>query len=174
MSKVFIFDTCALIDFFKYYSNYNRDISDFLVQKIKSEEIIIIDKVEGELKGNGWFKKQIETVKTDFLREKVETNYFPEDLTYKNEKFKGDFDIEKERFLDEYADLYLIELAKHLKQTTLDSQPVIVTNETSNENYNKNLFLKIPTICKDENLEYINIGKFLFNDQEFKIVKKSK
>ncbi|MFP4401825.1 MAG: DUF4411 family protein [Candidatus Nanoarchaeia archaeon] len=171
MSPVFIFDTCALIDYFKYYSNDNKELYSFLLEKIQSEEVVVIDKVEGELVGNDSFKKNIKSVDTNFLSQKVEETFFLEKLAHKNSKFNGVFDSEKKKFLDKYVDLYLIELVKHLEKTRLNVTPIIVTNETTNEKYNKNLFLKIPTICKAEQIKYINISQYLFKYNNFKIIK---
>lgn len=149
MATSYIFDTCAFIDYFKYYSNDNSNIFQFLLDKIESEEVIIIDKVVDELTGNDKFKKKISSkiVQTDFLRKNVD-KYFDKEVVYRNEKFNKDFETEKQKFKDEYADLYLIELCKYLKTNTLNDEIYIVTNETSNERHNSNLFLKIPFFYK--------------------------
>ncbi|MDA3837874.1 MAG: DUF4411 family protein, partial [Candidatus Delongbacteria bacterium] len=140
-----VIDASSLINFFKYYHSFyliNKSdkiifegLFEFLIEKIKNREIIILDKVFDELKYFKYnqFKKAIKeyVIKTLSIFDKVQ------ELTDKyyikgNEKFLNDNKVtiseEIDKFENKYADMYLIAYATQLKEQGNDI--LIISEET--------------------------------------------
>lgn len=170
-----IIDTNSISNFFRYYYFYDNkykkeesklfiDLCNFLVKEINNDNIIVIDKVHNEIKDNWGYKNFIypkiknKIFKTEymFISEITELS---KNVIEKNKNIHSPEVIEAEinKFESEYADLYLI--AYSLKNEDI----ILITDETSNENHNNNLFPKIPILCKKYNIKYDNISYLLFN-----------
>ena len=178
MERKLVIDANSIIIFFRYYcfDKYNsREIYgklfEFIVSKIKSGEIIVIDKVFNELQESQrdttmtTFKKQIkkEVVKTEFLLEKIETLRDRYRITYNEEKFYNDphrLELELQNYLEKYADLYLVSYCKNLEEKGIKA--ILITEETTKPD--KKPIEKIPTICKWKNecIEYRKMPYTLF------------
>jgi len=173
-----IIDNNSLIDFFNYYyfdrDNGNKiytDINEFLFLKIKSEEVIIIDKVFNkeflyidDRKSLKSIKARIRpyVVNTDHLIQEVEDLSQKHYLQY-NEKFISDptmIVVETDKIL-ESADLYLVALCMQYKNEGIN--PILVTEESPNKTSYKKLIDKIPSICRKEDIESVRLPHSLFN-----------
>ncbi|MCK5320565.1 DUF4411 family protein [Candidatus Parcubacteria bacterium] len=176
--KIIVIDNNSLVNFFNYYffdRDYDNEVYEklrnFFLYKIKSKEIIIIDKVFQEftvIKNRKEIKdlrKYIKpfVVKTVNLINDVQSirdnNYKPENERYYRDG-SGQIDynlIDRvlERYLDRHADLYLVAYCR------THSDSILVTYE-SFRNDNK-LIEKLPTICIKEKIEFIDLPNSLFN-----------
>lgn len=170
-----VIDTNSISNFFKYYyfceNKYQKeesklfvDLCNFFVNEINNDNIIVIDKVHDEIKNNWGYK--------DFIYPKIKNKIFKTEYLFlseitelsknvieKNKKIQSPEVIEAEinKFESKYADLYLIAYSMKNEGT------ILITDETSNENHNKNLFPKIPNLCKEYNVKWGNISYLLFN-----------
>lgn len=160
---VIIVDASSIINFVRYYHQYYsfrehqimfNGLKDFLVKKIKSGEIILIDKVANELKNGMYdtFKEEVEEQIIDSLelfdevQSLIETYYLPEnEKFYNNDQVK--IDAEMEKFESAYADLFIIAYAKKLKA---EGKRVLIISEEMPWK-DKKLIPKIPYVCKREN-----------------------
>jgi len=176
-SKIIVIDNNSLANFFNHYY-FDRDhknevykkLRDFIFDKIKSKEIIVIDKVFDEFTV---IKNQREidslrkfirpfVIETISLINEVQTlrdkYYIPEnERHYRDRSGKVDYNL-KDRVLDLYlkkhADLYLVAYCK------TNSDCILVTEE-SFKNDNK-LIKKLPTICFNEKVGFTDLPDFLF------------
>jgi hypothetical protein len=172
VDRKYIIDTSSLVKFVDYYyfdKNNSREVynklNNFLISKIKSGEIVIIDKVFEELYEN----RRNKNLKTKMEPCVVDTLYLfdsIEDILNKyykveNERFFKDQDaIDREKAnIENSADLYLIAYGNELKSDP-KVKPVIVTDEK--RTFYQKLIEKIPTICKHENLECRDLPYLLF------------
>ena len=174
MSNQFIIDTSSLINFFRYHyfdknngtTLYNK-LLQFMIDKIKAGEIIVIDKVYNELQSRDSvdFKKAIKkyVVNTDDLLSNVEVlsnNYYIADnerLVFHNDQNQIDTELNIEK---SSADLFLVAHCINLKNSGL--KPILITEETTNTKQYRKLIEKIPTICRNEHIEYRAIAYLLF------------
>jgi hypothetical protein len=174
MQTILVMDTSSLINYTKYYyfDKYNEksiyeSLNGFLVSKIQTDEIRIIDKVYTEwyeTRYNKEIRDEIKDkiVKTEFLIPIVQefiNNYKHRDNIRLSSWTAEQIDLE----LGDYesgkvADLYLIAYCKHIKDT--GDKPVLITEETRRED--KKIIQKIPTICQSEDIRYQNISYTLF------------
>ncbi len=139
---------------------------DFLVDKVKSGEIIVLDKVNDELLSSDLkeFKDAIKDSIVDSLIVFDDVGDLIEKYRIlENEKLIGDqyrIDAELERYETRYADLFLIAYANKLKS---ESKKVLLISE---ERFGKDgkLIPKIPVICKrdNENIYCRNVPFALF------------
>lgn len=160
---VVIVDASSIINFVKYYHRYYSSgeyktifngLKDFLVEKIQSGKIILIDKVANELKSSMYdvFKEEVKDQIIDTLelfdevQSLIKTYYLSE-----NEKFYNDdqvkIDAEMEKFENTYADLFIVAHAKKLKA---EGKKVLIISEEMPWK-DKKLIPKIPYICKKDN-----------------------
>ena len=173
MTLNLVIDTSSLINYINYYyfdkynsKNIHYKLNNFLIQKIQSGEIIVIDKVFIEWfenNKNKWLKSKIKTHIKDtiFLFPEVErlikVNY-RKDIETKFSLNQSQVESELKKYEEYYADLYLIAYCKYLKKKMID--PILITEETATAD--KKLIEKIPTICKKEKIEYRKIPYSLF------------
>lgn len=174
MTTKLVVDTNSILNFSKYYYfdlHYEKIIYNnlikFIATKIKSDEIIIIDKVYDEIKINRFTKHIKDKIKpyvkpTISIFDQVEnliTKYY---IKY-NERFynnnQNQFELELRKYEQQYADLYLIAYCNFLKEKK--EKPIIITEETRSSD--TKLIEKIPTICIAEKIEYQNLPYVLFN-----------
>ena len=82
-----------------------------------------------------------------------------------NEKFcnndDNEIELELKQYRERHADLYLIAYCNFLKQKGV--KVLLITEETKNEDKNKKLIRKIPTICIKENIEFRKLPYSLFD-----------
>ncbi|MBU4257269.1 DUF4411 family protein [Patescibacteria group bacterium] len=175
-----IIDNDSLIKFFNYYF-FDRDnrsviyqnLKNFVYSKIKSGEIVIIDKVFSEFKYIDYIKdiKEIKNkikpyiIKTEHLMVEAENLLNKYTLDY-NKKFKSPAEIEiMENEALNGADLFIIALCKEYKEYENKDkiEPVVVSEETFNKKGYKKLVDKIPSICKKEGIECVRLPHSLFN-----------
>lgn len=176
-SKTIVIDNNSLVNFFDHYY-FDRDyknevykkLIDFILYKIKSKEIIIIDKVFNEFtviknqREINELKKFIkpfvvETIglinDAQILRDKY---YILEnERHYRDRSGKVDYNLIDrvlDLYLDKHADLYLVAYCK------ANSDCILVTEE-SFKNDNK-LIKKLPTICFNEKVRFTDLPDFLF------------
>ncbi|PKP57031.1 MAG: hypothetical protein CVT89_05175 [Candidatus Altiarchaeales archaeon HGW-Altiarchaeales-2] len=173
MTDILVMDTSSILDFNKFYifdknnsSEVYSKLINFLIEKIKSGEIIILDKVYNEISDNKYtcdLKKRIRNLCTDtlFLFEKVQeliTKYTRREIIDML-NFSGD---EVEKCLRDYeekiADLYLAAYCNFLKGC--GKNPVLITEETFTDD--KKIIEKIPNICKNEKIQFQKIPYVLF------------
>ena len=159
-----IIDASSIINFIRYYHNFyvsnntNQKIifsglKDFLVNKIKTGEIIILDKVFNELRSYDLheFKGDIEEHKIESLvvfeqvQDLMEKYYLSENEQFYDNQTKIDASLEK--YETTHADLFLIAYANHLKSN--GEKVLLITEESFGKD--KKLIEKIPIICKKAN-----------------------
>lgn len=175
-STKIIIDTSSLLDLFKYYQFdriyggnkiYNKLIS-FFYNKINSKEIIVIDKVYDEIfSGQKYiddFKKSIKKniISTTSLLNQVKelSNEKISEIEEKKEKFnidKTEFYQKLDKYESQDADLYLIQFCEKLKLQNINA--ILITEESKR---NDKLLPKIPSICKDKNINCKNLPYLLF------------
>lgn len=175
MSQVLVIDACSLINYFKYYyfdkynaNTVNKTLREFIISKIESDEIIVIDKVFDELidsRDNLEFKEEIEDKVVDTTRFLTDVkNLSKKYYIVENEQFfnndQNRIDAELQNAESKNADLYLIALCLSLKRQ--GKTPVLITEETTNTRAYNKLIHKIPKICRDERIEYRNMPYSLF------------
>ena len=165
-----IVDASSIINFFKYYHSYYvgydkkekkpefklifKDLKEFLVSKIVSGDIIVLDKVFDELRDPNldYFKSEIENYVVNSMEvfEDV-TELITKYRIYENEKFYNDnpvkINAELELYENRYADLFLIAYANKLKKGSLN--PLLITEESFKPD--SKLIPKLPFLCKRNN-----------------------
>jgi hypothetical protein len=174
MVNTIVIDTSSLINFtkFYYFDKYNEKtiyttLINFLISKIKSNEIKVIDKVYKE-----WFETRynkeirdeikINIVKTEFLipdvQELIENYKDHENIRLLNWSSEQ-IDLELDNYESgKIADLYLVAFCKYLKNH--GEKSILITEETR-KNDGK-IIKKIPTICRTEGIRYENLPYSLF------------
>lgn len=173
-----VIDNNSLVNFFNYYffdrdydSEIYKQLREFLFSKIKSREIIIIDKVFQEftiIKNQSEvdeLRKYIKpfVVETVDLIDDVQilrdNNYISEnEKFYKDQLGKIDYnrvDRILDLYLSKHADLYLVAYCNAHKNS------ILVTEESFKKD-NK-LIEKLPTICHKEKIKYFDLPNSLFN-----------
>jgi len=171
MSIKIICDSDSIINYLKYYSfdkNESSIIHDklekFLLNKIKIEEIIIIDKVNQELKSpeTKSFKNNIRKYiySTNHLLDKIEPLFDEFKIQSRIDFLGDDWQVQGELdyYINKYADLYLIACCEEFRNQSF--QPIIVTEETVKKD--KKIVEKIPTICNKKEIECRNLPYLLF------------
>lgn len=184
MSRVLVVDTSSILGFNKFYifdknssSEVYSKLTNFLMERIKAEEIIILDKVFGEINENKYTKDLKKAIK-DFCVNSLFLFNEVQDLIskYTRHEIIDEFnfsDSEVEKVLSEYenkfADLYLIAYCKYFQSQ--GKNPILITEETFSDD-NK-VIEKIPKICKGEGIEFQKIPHVLFeiykNELEFSL-----
>jgi hypothetical protein len=182
-SKIII-DNNSLVNFFNYYyfdklntkKIYNK-ILEFLLAKVHSEEIIIIDKVISEfayLENN----KDFSDIKKRLSTNIINTNYLIAEASDLLEKHKNEHniisqlssaeaDMERELLLNKNADLYLVALAKNYLKEDSSQEVAIVSDESKKQGKGyKKLNNKVPRICSDEGIDCFKIPDMLFKVYE--------
>jgi len=175
MDKVIVIDTSAVVHFFQFYifdKNekkiiYNK-LYKFFFDKVKSGEIIIIDRVEKELDKWYWFKREIKgkVVSTLDLVENVDELVNKYRVKENESKYSNTINMIQDlnRYSSDiagmpaYADLFLIEYCKKLKEE--GKNPILINGE-SRKRDNK-LIKKIPEICDGEKVISQPITHMLF------------
>lgn len=165
----FIIDTSTWVSLVKYYKPFDNSsvIYDFFKQKIKDGEFILLSEVSKEC---SYVSRKIVVKELDFVSEKKlitkTLNLLPNRKFYNllENQFCNQFqkrllnEIEIENFTNDFlksADAKIILKAIEIIKT-LDSEIIIITEETISNNDNK-LFKKIPSICKELNIECIGL-----------------
>jgi hypothetical protein len=175
MSNKLIVDSNSLINFFYYYYSSKNNSSkifgellNFLIDKIDSGEVIVIDKVFNEFSDNPereFLKKSIKRHVKDtlFLFDKVQQlmiEHYREDIAEKYYNGKPiELELEYKKYEEKYADLYLVAYCQYLNG--IKEKTILITEE--NRGDDKKLFEKIPVICVKHNIEYRNLPYSLFN-----------
>ena len=175
MATKLVVDTNSILDFTKFYifDKFNdkkifRKLTQFIISKIKLDEIIIIDKVFNEIYSNKYTVELKEKIKP-YVKDTLFLFNDVEDLIDKyyitsNEKFcnndKNEIELELKQYGERHADLYLIAYCNHLKQKGIEA--ILITEETRNEDKNKKLIKKIPTICIKEKINFRKLPYSLF------------
>ncbi len=158
-----LIDASSIMNFFRYYHQYYskhehkiifEGLKDFLIEKIKSGEIILLDKVFDELRSRDYdeFKEEVKNsvikslIVFNEVQNLMEKYYIVEnEKFYDNNKIRIDADLEK--YETTHADLYLIAYANLLKSK--DKKVILITEESFVKD--KKLIDKIPRICKKDN-----------------------
>jgi hypothetical protein len=171
-----VIDTSSLLAFVRYYLPFDNDgkLNNFFKEKFETGEIIVLDKV---FEQSRFVAKGIVVDKLKFLNDKTkhiktETilpeqkffNRLENELCNRSQKKKltnEEFEKQKNQFLED-ADAKLIlycELEKNKNKLEID-KPILVTEETRNENDNK-LFKKLPEICQILHIDYCTLPVLL-------------
>lgn len=155
-----VFDTSSLLSLVRYYLPFdkNKILFGFIESKVKSGEIIILDKVYEECKytAKGIVIETLDYLSNKKIRVKTEellpTQKFFNQLehqfingTIKNRLTPSEFENRKNSYLNS-ADAKLILYGLKNKNEIL-SKLYIVTEETEFSNDNKS-FKKLPAICR--------------------------
>lgn len=177
-SEKIVIDNNSLVNFFDHYyfdRDYNNEIykklRDFLLGKIKTKEIIIIDRVFDEfttIKNQVEIKALKEFIKpyviktldlTDSVQDLINNNYVPANETYIRDSHNNiDYNqISRmlDRYLNKFADLYLVAFCK------IHSNSILMTDESFKKD--RKLIEKLPTICNKEKIQFIDLPNALFN-----------
>lgn len=170
---VLVVDTSSILDFNKFYifdKNNSSEVYDkltgFLLEKIKSGEIIIIDKVYDEINDNHFTQGLKRTIK-DYCSDSLHLFEKVQELIAGHTKQENinlldlsDAEVEQTLSLYEnkHADLYLVAKCLELKQEGKD--PVLITEETMTND--GKIVDKLPTICKMENVRFQKVPHALF------------
>ena len=185
-----VIDTNSLLSLVRYYLPFDKNnvLFNYIKTKIQTGEIIIIDKVLEEctynskgivikklnyLTDKSFLKKYKVPYKTStliapspakFLRQI--DNQFVNNIIRKQRKLTDvEYENQKNYFLED-ADMKLIILCLNLKQESIFTDVVLVTEETVVSNDNK-LFKKIPAICKELNIETITLPELIVKFDDF-------
>ena len=174
MNKVLVVDASSILAFNHYYvfdkngaNKVYQRLFNFLISKIKSGEIIILDKVFDEIYMNGYTKElkaaikpyQMDTLSLFNEVQRLISENTRDDIIdmfgYSDEAVNSKLeDYEKK-----HADLFLVAYCIKLKKE--GKNPVLITEETFTDD--KKIIEKIPTICKKETIEFQKIPQVLFN-----------
>ncbi|MDA3802766.1 MAG: DUF4411 family protein [Patescibacteria group bacterium] len=174
----FVIDNNSLNIMLKYYyfdRNFSgiicKKILDFFIDKIRTGEIIIIDKVFAELKNwtisskeKKYFEKGIERfrkeiITPDFLEmvdsliEKNQVKRVVDSLS------KEALDIKLQEYRDKTADFYLIAYCQKLQE--MRDEVVLITEES--RSLDAKPINKIPIICKKKAIRYEKLPYLMFN-----------
>lgn len=158
-----LIDASSIMNFFRYYHHYYckhdhkiifEGLKDFLVEKIKLGEIILLDKVYDELRSKEFegFKKEVKDSVINSLIVFDEVQRLMDDYyVVENEKFYNNnqtrIDADLEKYETTHADLYLIAYANLLKSKGM--KVILITEESLGKD--SKLIEKIPIICKKDN-----------------------
>ncbi len=169
-----VVDTCSLIAFLRYYrfdsansKAVHTKLTKFLVDKILSDEIMVIDKVFAELQNR---TPDIITFKTSIKNKIIDTKalvgqvpafsakyYLPaKEQILGNDAIK--INLARQQF-EESADPYLVLYCKHLKSKSV--QVALITEESKKPDHK--LHEKIPTMCATEVIKCKDIPYALFD-----------
>ena len=177
-----VIDTNSLLSLVRYYLPFDKKsvLFQFFKKKIEIGEIIIIDKVLEECTYNSkgivistlnylndkeFLKAAKVPFKTDsllapspakFLRQ-VESQFVNTIVRKQRKLTDTEFENQKTTFLNN-ADMKQIILCLNLQKE--GENVVLVTEETESSNDNK-LFKKIPTICKELNIDTLTLPELL-------------
>lgn len=177
---IVVIDTSSLISLVRYYLPFDKEgkLFETIQSKVKSGEIIILDKVVEECK---YISGGTVVSTLAFLLEKknqVKTNeLFPNKIFFNmlenqfvNQAIKKklsatEFESHKNRFL-ESADTKILLYGNSKKKTGTDI--VVVTEESVANNDNK-AFKKIPAICEMLNIKCLTLPQLLQTYQEIEV-----
>lgn len=183
-----VIDTNSLLSLAKYYlpNDKNNILLDFLREKLKNDELIIIDKVFQEskfisqkqiLKSLPYLqdKKFLKTYKIGENTEALippspEKFYRMVDHTFAvgsqtNQMTPQEYEAVRNHFLNS-ADCKMIIKCENLKAN--DEECLLITEESMQSNDRKP-FHKIPKICKILNIDCCNIQEYFDRTNEIKI-----
>jgi len=177
-----VIDTSSLLSLVRYYLPFDKNqILYYLIEsKVKSGEIIILDKVYEECKytSKGLVLKSINYLNNKKIRVKTEellptTKFFNQlenqfiNGAIRNKFTEVEFENRKNTYL-ESADAKL--LLYCLKNKNLfDSNLSIVTEETETSNDNKS-FKKLPAICKILNISTLTLPGLINSYEEVNLI----
>ncbi len=185
-----VIDSSSLISLSRYYLPFdrNRKLYDFIKSKIKSGEIVIIDRVLREcsfaskgvvlqsldfLNDKSFLKSNKVPKKTDdliapapqkFLRQ-LDNQFVNRVILQQRKLTDVEYENQKESFLND-ADMKQIILC--LNYIHEGEETILVTEETEISNDNK-LFKKIPAICKQLKIETMTLPELISGYQEIDI-----
>lgn len=177
-------DTNSLLSLVRYYLPFDKNfiLFNFVKDKIASGEIIIIDKVLEEcsytakglvvetltyLTEKSFLRSAKLPVNTDsiiapspakFLRQ-LDNQFVNTVIRKRSNLTDVEYENQKNLFLID-ADMKLVLLCLNLKENNSDEDIFLVTEESENSNDNK-LFKKIPSICKELNIETLTLPQLL-------------
>lgn len=179
-----IIDTNSLLSLVRYYLPFDKNsvLFDFIKAKISHGEIIVIDKVLEECTYNSkgivldvlYYLKDKEFLKSNKLPFKTDSliapspakflrqvdNQFVNSIVKKQRKLtEVEYENQKNSFMQN-ADAKLILLCLNLIKDDNNGQIYLVTEESENNNDSK-LFKKIPSICKELNIETLTLPELL-------------
>lgn len=184
-----VIDTNSLLSLVRHYLPFDkkRVLFNFFKEKIKTGEIIIIDKVLEECKFNskGIVLKSLEYLtdktflksanvpfKTDSLLVPDSKRFFHQlNSVFVNNIMRKritdvEFENQKDSFL-ESADMKQVILALNI--TINGEEVILVTEETERSNDNK-LFKKIPAICKELDIKSMTLPELFLEYEGINIV----
>lgn len=177
-----VVDTSSLLSLIRYYFPFdkNRILYNLIESKVKSGEIIILDKVYEECKytSKGLVLKALNYLNNKKIRVKTEellptTKFFNQlenqfiNGAIKNKLTEVEFENRKSAYL-ESADAKL--LLYCLKNKDLfDSDLSVVTEETESSNDNKS-FKKLPSICKILNINVLTLPDLINSYEEINLI----
>jgi hypothetical protein len=173
MGKILVIDASSILAFNFYYTFDKNESSEvynklfgFILDKIKTNEIIILDKVFDEIQSNPYTADLKEAIK-DYRTESLPLFSEVQRLIQENKReetiellklSEEAVNSELEKYENNYADLYLIAQCIKLKNEGKD--PILITEE--NRTDDKKIIKKIPTICQKERIRYDKISQALF------------
>jgi hypothetical protein len=181
-----VIDTSSLLSLVRYYLPFdkNRILYNLIESKVKSGEIIILDKVYEECKYTlkSLVLKTINYLNDKKIRVKTEellptTKFFNQlenqfiNGAIRNKLTEVEFENRKSAYL-ESADAKL--LLYCLKNKDLfDSDLSVVTEETESSNDNKS-FKKLPAICKILNINTLTLPELINSYEEISLIFRNK
>lgn len=199
---MYIIDTCSLLALVRYHlplDDYSH-VYEFIKEQFLSQRLIVIEEV---LEQCGRVSGGIVTKRLDYLVDKqhkhliiktkdllppspqrfsrqIDNNFVR--VAAKNLLTSDEYNIQKEAFTKD-ADIRMIVYALRLRNGSHTGQgklfngnsnlPCIITEETEADNDNK-LFKKIPAICRELEINWMNISEYFTESNDFTIHQKSK
>jgi len=163
-----LIDTSSLLALVRYYLPFEKEnsLSKFIIGRIETGEIIILDKVfeESTFIAKGVIIKELNLPKNKIVKTEVILpspkffNQLESQFCYgsqKNRLNSAEFEIEKNKFLESADAKQILYCIKDKGSLEID-KPILVTEETGAENDNK-LFKKLPAICTVLEIEHCNL-----------------
>lgn len=190
-----VIDTSSLLSLVRYYLHFDKSsvLFNFIKNKIKIGEIIVIDKVHKEcsyfssglilktlpfLTDKIFLKSAKLPIKTDSLiapkpskfSRMVDNSFVNTTVRNSRKLTEAEYESQKNVFMND-ADMRLILLCLKLIKDNQDEDIILVTEESETGNDNK-LFIKIPAICKHLNIVTMTLPQLIEKydgiDLEFK------
>lgn len=178
MATKLVVDTCSIIDFFRFYY-FDRDngnqiydsLNTFFLKKVRSKEIIILDKVFDEIDEVRYpefksLKRKIKPFKVGTahlignVKNLIDTHFIKSNKKFFNND-PSRINQHMKKYEERYADLYLIEYCKELDSNGHDSY--VVTDENQKMSGYQKLIPKIPVICNREGVDCFSLPYSLFD-----------
>ena len=177
-----VIDTSSLLSLVRYYLPFDKKqiLYNLIESKIKSGEIIILDKVYEECRytSKGIVLKTINYLNVKRIRIKTEellptTKFFNQlenqfiNGAIRNKLTEVEFENRKNAYLESADAKLLLYCLKN--KNIFDRNLHIITEETETSNDNKS-FKKLPAICKILNINVLTLPDLIYSYEEIDLI----